>query len=259
MKISIITVCYNMADTIEDSIRSVLSLSYDNVEYIIIDGGSTDGTDTVISRHGSHVAYYVSEPDQGMYDALNKGIERSTGDVIGVLHADDLFYDTAVLSSVAEVFCDPDIDCCWGDLVYVNKKKTDSIIRYWKSSPYSDERIKNGWMMPHPTLFVRRHVFERYGHYDTSFTIAADYDLILRLLYVKKVRGKYIDRVITKMRIGGTSNRTLLSILRKSREDIRVLEKNKVRGVLRAVFLKNILKLPQFFIRKRESVISTAE
>ena len=245
MKISVVTAVYNAKNTIVDAIESVLNQSCSGVETIIIDGGSTDGTKEILEQYRDRLSLFISEPDKGIYDALNKGIKYATGDVVGFLHADDLFEDTSVLSKVAEAFSDPSIDAVYGDLVYVNKAESDRVIRYWKSGEFSRDKLKHGWMPPHPTFYVRRSVYEMMGGFDTSFHIAADYDCMLRFLGRAGVKCAYIPEVMVKMRLGGASNRSLGNIIRKSREDYRALHNNSVGG-LWTLLWKNLSKLPQF-------------
>ena len=210
-----------------------------------MDGGSTDGTLEVLKAQSASVAVLVSATDGGIYDALNKGMARATGDVIGVMHSDDFYADDDVLMLVAQAFDDPTVDAVYGDLDYVARDDPTRIIRRWRSGAYSASRLARGWMPPHPTLFVRRRVIEQWGGYDTSFRISADYDSILRYFHLGGIRVGYIPRVLVKMRVGGESNRSLSRILRKSREDYRALRGNGVGGVW-ALAWKNLSKLGQF-------------
>jgi len=245
MKISVITAVYNAKDTIADAIESVLAQDYPDIEHIIVDGASTDGTVEILNDYKVRLAVLVSEPDNGIYDALNKGIKHATGDVVGFLHADDLFADGTILSKIAAAFSDGGCDATYGDLVYVRKLEPDKVIRYWQSGDYSVNRLKHGWMPPHPTFYARRYVYEQHGGFDTSFRIAADYDCMLRFLARAKVRCAYIPHVLVKMRLGGESNRSLRNILQKSTEDYQALRRNGVGG-LSALAWKNLSKLPQF-------------
>jgi glycosyltransferase len=192
----------------------------------------------------------VSEPDRGIYDALNKGIARASGDVLGFLHADDLYADRSVLARVAEAFSDPSVDAVFGDLVYVDKANTESVIRYWQAGEYTPSKLRQGWMPPHPTLYLRRELYERHGGFDTSFRIAADYDFMLRVL--KGIGGKvvYLPHVLVRMRVGGASNRSVQNILRKSAEDLRALRNNGIGGV-GTLALKNGSKVTQFLRRPK--------
>jgi glycosyltransferase involved in cell wall biosynthesis len=246
MKISVITATYNCAATIEDCLRSVASQSHGDREHIIIDGASTDGTADILRRTSD--VRFVSEPDRGIYDALNKGIAAASGEIIGFLHADDLYADDKVLEAIAGAFEDPAVDAVYGDLVYVQKADTRRVVRYWRSSPFRPSRLAQGWMLPHPTLYLRRSVYERFGGFDLSYRIAADYDFMLRVL--GQIEGKivYLPRVLVRMRVGGESNRSLRNIMRKSAEDLRALRSNGVGGLL-TLMLKNGSKLGQFIRR----------
>lgn len=220
--------------------------TWPHVEHVVIDGASTDGTVAVLQTCLNAQAVWLSEPDKGIYDALNKGLARATGDVIGLMHSDDFFADDEVLASVAAAFANPEVDAVYGDLDYVAKADTARIVRRWRSGDYSAAKLARGWMPPHPTLFLRRSVIERWGGYDTSFRIAADYDTILRYFGQGRIRPAYIPRVLVKMRLGGESNRSLGRIWLKTREDYRALQRNGVGGV-GALVWKNLGKVGQFF------------
>jgi len=246
LKISVITAVYNNRDTIAEALDSALTQTHPDVDLIVIDGASTDGTQEVLQGYADRLAVLVSEPDRGIYDALNKGIERASGEVVGFLHSDDLFADSAVLSRIATAFADPTVDAVYGDLLYVRKDDPTRVVRTWRAGEFSPGRLAHGWMPPHPTLYVRRAAYQRLGGYDTSYRIAADYDCVLRLLGRGGLRVAYIPEMLVKMRVGGASNRSLKNILRKSREDYRALRVNQVGG-LWALAWKNLSKLPQFF------------
>lgn len=248
MKITVVTAVYNAEDTIVSAIESVLNQSYSNVETIVIDGGSTDGTAEILEAYRDRVSLYISEPDNGIYDALNKGIKYATGDIVGFLHADDLYDSEEILSRVAEAFSVPEIDAVYGDLVYVNQSEPGKVIRYWQAGSYSRRKLKHGWMPPHPTFYVRRGVYDRVGGFDVSFRIAADYDCMLRIFTKQNIRCEYIPQTLIKMRTGGVSNRSLSNILLKSKEDYIALRKNNVGGMW-ALMCKNCRKLIQFLQR----------
>jgi glycosyltransferase len=248
LKISVVTAVYNNRDTIAQALDSALAQTHPDVELIVIDGGSTDGTHEVLQAYAERLAVLVSEPDSGIYDALNKGIARASGEVVGFLHSDDLFADATVLSRIASAFADPAVGAAYGDLLYVRKDDPGRVVRTWRSDAFSAARLAHGWMPPHPTFYVRRAVYETLGGYDTTYRIAADYDCVLRLLGKGGVRAAYIPEVLVKMRVGGASNRSLRNIVRKSREDYRALRVNGVGG-LGALAWKNLSKLPQFLKR----------
>lgn len=248
MKITVVTAVYNAKDTVVNAIESVLNQSYSNVETIVIDGGSTDGTKEIIEEYRDRLDLFISEPDNGIYDAFNKGIKYATGDIVGFLNADDLYDNIGVLSCIAEAFSTSGIEAVYGDLVYVYQAEPDKVIRYWKSGTYSLSKLKYGWMPPHPTFYVRRSIYEMVGGFDVSFHIASDYDCMLRILGHHKICCKYIPQTFVKMRLGGVSNRSLSNIILKSREDYTSLRKNEIGG-LWALIWKNCRKLIQFFQR----------
>ena len=243
--ISVITAVYNRADTIQGALDSLGGQTWPAVEHIVVDGGSTDGTLAVLEASRKRIATLVSEPDDGIYDALNKGLALARGEVVGLLHSDDCFAHEQVLERVAEAFADPDVEGVYGDLDYVSKAEPGRIIRRWRSGEYRRSQLAWGWMPPHPTLFLRRSVIERWGGYDTRYRIAGDYDAMLRYLARGGVRLAYLPEVLVKMRVGGESNRSLSRILRKSREDYRALRENGVGGV-GTLLAKNLRKVGQF-------------
>jgi glycosyltransferase len=245
MKVSIITSVWNNKNTIEDAIKSVLSQNYSDIEYIVVDGASSDGTVEVIKKHEDKISIFVSEKDKGIYDGLNKGVELATGDIIGFLHSDDIYADENIISEVVEAFEKNNTDSIYGDLVYVDKEDTNKVFRYWKSGDYSFKKLTNGWMPPHPTFFVKKEFYDRYGKFDLSFGIAADYDFMLRMLGKYKITTSYLPKVLYKMRVGGASNRTIKNIIQKSREDIKALKNNNIGGI-HTIVMKNLSKIPQF-------------
>ena len=249
MKISVITVARNNADTIADTMQSVAKQTHPDVEHIIVDGASTDGTIEVVKHQGRRVAKILSEPDQGMYDALNKGIAMATGEIIGLLHADDAYAEDSVLAQVAQVMQDVSVDACYADLIYVDRKKTSRIVRYWKSKPYEEGLFEKGWMPAHPTLFVRRRVYERCGGFDTSLKIAADFELTMRLLRIYRIRSVYVPKIWIKMRTGGISNRRLIDIIRSNLEARRACRKHALRVSPLFILTKVLSRAPQFFAR----------
>lgn len=246
MKVSIITAVMNGKGTIRETIESVLGQEYKNIEHIIIDGNSTDGTLEMIAGYKDQIAKTISEPDQGIYDALNKGIRISSGNIIGILHAGDLYAHDRVIERVVEGFEKNNGEGCYGDLQYVHRNDPNKVIRYWKSSPYRDGKFKFGWMPPHPTFFVKREIYEKYGVFDKEFRIAGDYELMLRFLERHRISIFYIPEVLIKMRWGGISNRSVKDLWVKSREDYKAWERNHLKGNIFIIFLKNLSKLPQF-------------
>lgn len=248
MKISVLTVVFNRADTIAGAIASVASQSYREVEHIVVDGASSDSTLSVINGclHADMVV--VSEADEGIYDALNKALARSSGEIIGLMHSDDFFAHDEVLVRVAQQFTDPGVDAVYGDLDYISATDSNFVVRRWKAGIFTLAKLRRGWMPPHPALFVRRRILEELGGYNTSYRIAGDYDAILRWFGSPGFRAAYVPEVLVKMRVGGESNRSVGRILQKSREDYRALRSNKIGG-LGALASKNLSKVFQFILR----------
>lgn len=250
MLISVVTAVFNRVGTVGQALQSVREQSYQPVESIVQDGASTDGTVALIKGLEFSELDLISEQDGGIYDAINRGISRANGDVIGLLHSDDYFADTYVLEKVAAAFADPTVDGVYGDLDYVSESDTSKIVRRWRSGTYDRKKLKQGWMPPHPTVYLRREVFDKFGLYDTSYRIGADYDAMLRYLWAGNLNMTYIPHVMVKMRVGGASNATLRHILKKSREDYRSIRNNGVGG-LGTLLQKNTSKIRQF-IPKRD-------
>jgi len=256
LKISIITVCFNSAATIRDTIESVRDQSYRNREFIVIDGNSTDHTLSIVKEFDDEVSCLVSEPDQGIYDAMNKGIRLASGDVIGFINADDFYASNDVLGNVAEIFRHPGVDACYGDLCYVREFDTQSVVRYWRSSEYRPGIFTNGWCPPHPTFFVRRKIYERFGGFDLNYRIAADFELMMRFLEVHQVRARYLREVLVKMRMGGTTNRSLKNIARQNGEILRALKKHGLAANPFAFFGKKIISRGRQFITRPRQIAS---
>lgn len=245
MKISVITVTFNSAATILDTLKSVNSQDYVDIEHILIDGASTDATLEIAKKYGDRITAVVSEKDQGIYHALNKGIALATGDVVGFLHSDDIFSDEGVLSQVAEKFIEENADAVYGNLNYVSKSDTGVIIRRWVSGKFTRSKFKNGWMPPHPTLYMKRKHYLSYGCFDVKFAISADYESMLRFFWRHKLSASYIPRVLVKMRIGGESNRNIRNVYIKMKEDGEAMKKNGI-PPFRALLFKNLSKVKQF-------------
>lgn len=248
LRISVVTAVFNRASTLDECLRSVQAQHWPEIEHILIDGGSTDGSMDIVRRHRHHLAHVVSEPDKGVYDALNKGLAAASGDVVGFLHTDDAYTSAQSLDAVAHAFENPAVDAVYGDLVYVSKDDTSRVVRYWQAGTFQRQRLTQGWMPPHPTFYARRSVYARLGGFDTRYRIAADYENMLRLLWHGQVQPAYIPQVLVRMRMGGVSNNSLSNLLRKSREDYAALRQNGIGG-LQALLLKNVTKLPQFVAR----------
>lgn len=248
MKISLITAVYNSEATVGEAIASVAAQTYPDVEHIVVEGRSKDHSLAAIEAARHTRMRLISEADTGIYDALNKGISASTGDVVGFLHSDDTFAHEDVLARIAEAFRNADTEAVFGDLDYVAQHDPQRVIRHWSTGPFDPSRLQKGWMPAHPTLYLRRSVYERLGGYDTTFGISADYDFILRYFRQTSASSVYIPEVLYKMRMGGVSNRDLRRIRQKMAEDYRALRRNKVGGVS-TLMMKNISKLHQFVTR----------
>lgn len=249
MKVSIITIAYNSAETIEDTIQSVAAQSYPDIEYIVIDGASKDETMDIVNRHRDAIATVVSEPDKGIYDAMNKGVERATGDVVGILNSDDFYADADVISDVVAHFKSTGSDGVYADLVYVDRDDPEKVVRYWKSKPYASGLFRKGWMPAHPTFFVRKHCYDNFGHYDTRLRSAADYELMLRFIERHKISVSYLNRTITKMRVGGQSNVSMKNRIRANQEDREAWRMNNLTPAWYTLYLKPISKIGQFLKR----------
>ncbi len=228
LKITIITVSYNSEKTIKTTLSSVASQTFKNIEHIIIDGKSTDKTIPIVKKY-SHVKKIISEPDQGIYDAMNKGIKISTGDIIGFLNSDDFYSNNEVVSKVATLFKnEPCLDACYADLIYTNKFDISKNIRYWKSSKFIPGSFSKGWCPPHTTFFVSRLIYEQFGSFDLNYSIASDVELMMRFLEVNKINAHYIPEIWVKMRLGGTTNQNLKNILTQNKEVLDALKVHKL-------------------------------
>lgn len=245
MKISVITVAYNSVDTIRDTLISAAQQTFHDVEHLVIDGGSGDGTVSVLSAVNHPRMSWISEPDQGIYDAMNKGLKMAQGDIVGFLNADDVYADEHVLADVARCFEDSSILAMYGDLVYVSGQEMQKVVRYWRSGPFRPRQLQLGWMPPHPTFYVRRNLVDKVGGFDVRLRIASDYDFMLRCLLSAGTRVAYVQRVLVKMRSGGVSNRSVQNIARKSKEDLEVIRRYPLWSVITLGF-KNLRKISQF-------------
>lgn len=245
MKISIVTATYNSAATVEDTLRSVAFQRYPDVEHLIIDGVSKDTTLSIVAGF-PHVSRVVSEKDKGIYDAMNKGIQLATGDVIGILNSDDFYVHDEVLGKVMQHFEDPAVEAVYGDLQYVDAVNTNKVVRTWKAGTYNRRSFYYGWMPPHPTFFVRRSVYEKYGLFNLELKTAADYEIILRFLLKNGIRSAYVPEVIVKMRTGGASNATLRQRIRANQEDYWAWRLNGLRPNPFTLFLKPARKIGQY-------------
>ena len=227
-KLTIITVCYNSSQTIRETIESVLSQDYPTIEYLILDALSTDGTQEIIRSYGNQISRFISEKDDGLYHAMNKAIEMATGDVIGILNSDDLYESSDVLSRVMNEFTTKNVDCVFGDLYYFKTSKPNKVVRRYRGRNFSRNKIKLGILPPHPTFFVKRCVYEKFGKFDLQFKYASDFDLMVRFLYVHNISFSYLPVTMVKMRLGGISTGSLKRIVEINKEDIKSCKKNNV-------------------------------
>lgn len=248
MKISIITVCFNSAETIEDTIKSVLSQNYKDIEYIVVDGGSTDGTIDIVKGYGDKIGVFLSEPDKGIYNAMNKGIRLSTGDIVATLNGDDVYADESIVGQMVEFIQSNGFDAGYGDLVYIDNTNTGHIKRYWKTGQYKKGAFCYAWVIPHPTFFCRKDVFEKFGYFNDNLQIAADFELMLRFIERHQIKVGYLPKVIVKMRTGGKAN-ILRGIIRGNWEIIRSFRLNNLRLSPWFFVLKLVTKISQLFAR----------
>ena len=249
MKVSIVTVVYNnpMVGEALDSILAQRLEPGDELELVVIDGGSTDATLSVLEKYRDRVAVLVSERDGGIYDGMNKGLSRATGDIIGTLNSDDLYFDEGSLAAVLAAFRAEDPEAVYGDLVYVQRETPSKVVRYWKSRPYKDGLFEQGWMPPHPTFFVKREVYARHGLFDLEFRLASDFELMMRFMAKARIRTAHIPKVLVRMRMGGATNKSLRNILKGNLEGYRACKKNGLRAPVWFIPRKILSKVPQFF------------
>jgi len=246
VKVSIITSCFNSEKTIEDTIQSVLLQTYPNIEYIIIDGKSKDKTLEIVNNHKDKITKVTSEEDNGIYDALNKGINLATGDIIGFLHSDDIFAHSNVIENIVEMFQETETSAVYADLHYVSRENTNKIIRNWKSGEYKYGMFLNGWMPPHPTVYIKKDVYNQFGTFNLDFKTAADYELMLRFFHKHKVKLTYLNEVTIKMRVGGESNATIKNRINANKEDRKAWKINNIKPRFYTLWFKPLRKIFQY-------------
>jgi glycosyltransferase involved in cell wall biosynthesis len=248
MKLTIITVVYNNIKTLEDSINSIISQTYfDKIQYIVIDGGSTDGTLELLQKYSKYIDILISEKDNGIYDAMNKGISLASGDVVGLLNSDDVYFNPEIISSVMSKFYNNNLDILYGDLVYVKRDDINKVVRTWKSTNYYDSFFEDGNVPPHPTLFIKKHVYNIVGNFNLDFKLAADYEFMLRVFKKYNFNILYFPHIIVRMRLGGTTNKNLINILKGNFEIFDAWKHNSY-IVPQGLFFKRFIKrLIQFF------------
>lgn len=252
MKISVITPTYNSESVIKDCIESVANQSYKNFEHLVIDGASTDRTLQILQEYQNHLTVLLSQPDHGIYDAMNKGINLATGSVIGFLNSDDFYINNNILTKVADIFIeDTLLDACYADLLYTDKLDTSRIVRYYKSKKFVPGAFAKGWCPPHPTFFLRRSVFERFGYFNLNYSIAADVELMMRLLEINNIRVRYVPELWVKMRMGGVTNKNLKNICNQNQEVLRALRSHRLPTNIILFFLFKIFRRAMEFFRAR--------
>ena len=254
MKISIITVCLNAERTIRTCLESIFSQKHLNRELIVVDGASSDGTLDILRGYGKEINKLITEPDDGLYFAMNKGLSIATGDVIGVLNADDLFADPQVLTRIAEVFLDDLVQCMYGDLLYVGEMDTEKVFRYWHSGKYAENAFRKGWHPPHPTFYIRQETYRRYGGFRERFRVSSDFEFMLRYLERYRLNVEYLPKVLVKMRLGGVSNNSVRNIVRGNRECAEAFRINGMSVPFAYPVIRLLPKIRQFVRKKANAV-----
>lgn len=244
MKVSIITISYNSAETIEDTIKSVVNQNYDDIEYIIVDGASKDQTLEIVDKYKDDIAIISSEPDKGIYDAMNKGVEMATGDLIGILNSDDIYANNNVITQIVQSIGDS--QSIYADLTYVDREDTNKITRKWISGEYEEGAFLRGWMPPHPAFFLKKEVYDEFGTYNLALKSAADYELMLRMIHKHQITVSYLPKIITKMRVGGQSNVTIQNRLKANQEDREAWRLNGMKPKWYTLYMKPFRKIGQF-------------
>jgi glycosyltransferase involved in cell wall biosynthesis len=252
LKISIVTATWNSAATVADTLASVNAQTHPDVEQIIVDGGSSDATLTIVRAQGRRVSRLVSERDDGIYDAMNKGLSLASGDVVGLLNSDDFLASPDVLATVADAFADPSVDAVYGDLCYVRQHAPEQVVRYWRSGPFRAGAFARGWSPPHPTLYVRKSFYDEHGGFDTSYSIAADIDLMVRFFEVYGLRSVHLRKVLVGMRLGGASNKSVATILKQNREIWHSLREHGLGASLPVFVLRKLASRTRQFIARPE-------
>lgn len=248
VRITLITVCWNSAATMRDTIESVLAQDYPHIEYLVVDGASTDGTLDIVRAYGGRIRL-LTEPDHGMYDSMNKGLRLAQGDVVGFIHSDDMLATPATIGRIAAAFEDPAVECVYGDLDMVDPRDTRRVVRHWRSGPHRPGALPRGWYPPHVTLYIRREVLQQVGPFDTQYRIAADMDHMVRLFEVRGMRSVHLPVVLVRMRAGGASNRSLRNIWRANVETWRSLRSHGFNVGPWFILFKLMRKIPQLFVR----------
>lgn len=247
MKVSIITITYNSDATLKETMESVINQTYPNIEYIIVDGLSQDNTLSIVNNYKDKISKVVSEKDKGLYDALNKGINLATGDLVGILHSDDFYTHPQVIEHVVKALQEDNADAVYADLYYVDRNDTSKIFRKWKSGHYKHGMFYKGWMPPHPTFFAKKSCYQKFGMFNLNFNSAADYELLLRLIHKHQIKLAYLPEFIIKMRVGGKSNQSFSNRLKANQEDRKAWKVNDLKPKFYTLYVKPLRKIVQFF------------
>jgi glycosyltransferase involved in cell wall biosynthesis len=250
VKVSIITISYNAVDTLEDTILSVISQTYADLEYIVIDGASTDGSLDVIDKYRDKIDRVISEPDEGIYFAMNKGVNMATGDVIAILNADDTYASADIITKVVSRLSESNTDSLYGDLHYVDRNRAENVVRRWKAGKFVRSFFLKGWMVPHPTFFVRKKIYEKYGLFNTELKSSADYEFMVRVLYKEKISTTYLPEVMVNMKRGGQSNLSLQNRIKANKEDRLAWDLNGLKPETFTFIKKPFRKISQFLVIK---------
>jgi glycosyltransferase involved in cell wall biosynthesis len=256
MLLSVITVCRNARGTIEQALSSIHRQSHRPLEHIVVDGASTDGTLDILRGRQAGIAQLVSEADEGLYHAMNKGIALATGDYLGFLNADDIYADAEVLARISRAVQAERVDAAYGDLVYVRQDDSNAVVRYWRSGNYAAGRVERGWMPAHPTFFVRTELLRRLGGFDTRYRFQADYEMMVRLFLKERISSAYIPEVLVRMRVGGHTNRSLRNVYLGNLEAYRACVDNGIEVSPFFILQKMFSRLPQFFARPPQSAVA---
>ena len=248
-RISIITVSFNNAGTISDAINSVLAQTYKDIEYIVVDGASSDGTKDIVASFGQRISRFISEPDKGLYDAINKGIRIASGEIVGILNSDDFFCNNTVIERIVESFRENEIDAVIGDVQFVDIVNTSKIVRYYSSKYFKPARFRFGFMPAHPGFYVKRGLFEKLGYYKTDYKIAADFELLIRFLYINHIKYKYVELPFVSMRKGGVSNKSIQSNFTLNKEIARACNENGIKTNYLFIYLKYFIKIFEFLVK----------